>query len=64
MIDLVNFENKAFMIEESPRVLMEERGKYWLKKKKIISEPEMIYSIDTQPLMMPINKIIGSNTIY
>lgn len=64
MIDLVRFDNKVFMIEETPRILTEERGDYYLKKRKIVSVPELIYSIDTIPTMMPINKIIGPNTLY
>lgn len=64
MIDLVNFENKVLLVGESPRILMEDKGEFYLRKRKIKSEAELLYSIDTKPSMMPINKIIGPNTIY
>ena len=64
MLPLDKFDNKVFLVEESPRVLLEERGEYYIKKRKYKNIAELVYTIDTHEQIMPISKIIGANTIY
>lgn len=62
LIDLLNYDNKSYLISESPRILMEAEGDYYLTK-KIATVPELIYTIDTGYVHL-INHIVGANTIF
>ena len=65
IIDLLNFENRSFLISKSPRILMEPEGEIYLNKiNKIESVPELLFSIDSDPLLLPVTKIVGPNTIF
>ncbi|CAI2360434.1 unnamed protein product [Moneuplotes crassus] len=63
MIDLVNFGNKIEIINESPRILLDKEGEYYLKR-KTHGVSDLLYSIDTKQNMGLINNIVGPNTIY
>ena len=64
IINLKNYENKAYLINESPRILMSEEGDYYLTDRKIITKTELIFSIDTKSNLIPVNQIVSENTIY
>ena len=63
MIDLLNINNKVEIVNESPRILLDKEGQFYLNK-KIRGETELIYSIDTKQNMGLINNIVGPNTLY
>ena len=65
LIDLLNHDNRSFLISKSPRVLLEEEGDKYLKEmNKVETVPELLYSIDSDPILIPVSKIVGANTIF
>ena len=64
IVDLSKTINKVEIVNESPRILLDEEGDYYLNKKRIIGDTELIYSIENKASMGIINNIVGPNTLY